>query len=186
MSRSASMIITTRDPGRFRRAGLELAASVAIDLERFARFFAGFPSPINHLVVGTGPHYTPFAELDAKTARRDVHTQLPLPLQIARNAAGKLQPGATLPLIGETSGRTPVVGPVLTAVAGGVARHDEEPRTRGRSHPHEPDRARLGRHIPFLQRSPAASSPRAAVSSGPSCRSDASSNPADVRPWQSA
>ena len=117
----ASVIITARDPDRLHRAGLELGASIAAfdatDPERLARFFAEVPGPIDHLLLsGSGPTYAPFAELDSETARRDVNTHLLLPLQVARNAAGKMRPGGTLLLIGGTGGRAATVGPVFTAV----------------------------------------------------------------------
>ncbi len=117
----ASVIITARDPDRLHRAGLELGASIAAfdatDPARLARFFAEVPEPIDHLLLsGAGPHYAPFAELDSETARRDVDTHLLLPLQVARNAVGKMRPGGALLLIGGTGGRTPAAGPVITAV----------------------------------------------------------------------
>ena len=118
----ASVIITARDPDRLHRAGLELGASIAAfdatDLERLARFFAELPGPIDHLLLsGSGPTYVPFAELEPETARRDVNTHLLLPLQVARNAAGRMRPGGTLLFIGGTGGRTATVGPVFAAVS---------------------------------------------------------------------
>jgi NAD(P)-dependent dehydrogenase (short-subunit alcohol dehydrogenase family) len=117
----ASVIITAREPERLHRAGLELGASIAAfdatDLERLARFFAGVPGEIDHMLLsGPGPHYVPFAELDPETARRDVDTHLLLPLQVARHAAASLRPPGTLLLIGGTGGRRPAAGPLITAI----------------------------------------------------------------------
>jgi NAD(P)-dependent dehydrogenase (short-subunit alcohol dehydrogenase family) len=117
----ASVIITARDPDRVHRAGLELGASIAAfdvtDLDRLARFFAELPGPVDHLLLSVaGPHYTPFAELEPETVRRDVASYLLLPLQVARNAAAMIRLGGTMLLIGGTSGRTATAGPVIAAV----------------------------------------------------------------------
>ena len=57
------------------------------------------------LVTGPGPYYAPLAEFDFDEARRDVEAHLWLPLQVARNAAGKVRPGGTLLFMGGTGGR---------------------------------------------------------------------------------
>jgi NAD(P)-dependent dehydrogenase (short-subunit alcohol dehydrogenase family) len=97
----AEVIITARNPDRLHRAGLELGASIAAfdatDFDRLKRFFDELPGPIDHvLVTGPGPYYAPFAEFDIDELRRDVDAHLFLPLQVARNAMGKVRPGGTL------------------------------------------------------------------------------------------
>jgi len=111
----ADVILTARDPDRLQRAGLELGASIAAfdatDFDRLERFFHELPTPIDHvLVTGPGPYYAPLAELDVEEARRDVDARLLLPLQVARDAAGKVRPGGTLLFMGGTGGRRTAVG----------------------------------------------------------------------------
>jgi NAD(P)-dependent dehydrogenase (short-subunit alcohol dehydrogenase family) len=107
----ADVILTARDPDRLRAIGLELgaagtAAFDATDFGRLARFFDELPTPIDHvLVTGPGPYYAPLAELDLAKARRDVEAHLLLPIQVARNAMGKVRPGGTLLFMGGTGGR---------------------------------------------------------------------------------
>jgi NAD(P)-dependent dehydrogenase (short-subunit alcohol dehydrogenase family) len=96
----AEVIITARNPDRLHRAGLELGASIAAfdaaDFDRLSRFFDELPTPIDHvLVTGPGPYYAPFAEFDIEELRRDVDAHLLLPLQVARNAVGKVRAGGT-------------------------------------------------------------------------------------------
>ena len=62
------------------------------------------------LVTGPGPYYAPLAELDIEEVRRDVDAHLMLPLQVARNAAGKVLPGGTLHFMGGTGGRRTAPG----------------------------------------------------------------------------
>ena len=62
------------------------------------------------LVTGPGPYYAPLAEFDFDRARRDVEAHLLLPLQVARNAAGKVRPGGTLLFMGGTGGRRTAPG----------------------------------------------------------------------------
>ena len=146
------MIITARDPDRVHRVGLELGASIAAfdatDFDRLGRFFDELPTPIDHvLVTGPGPYYAPLAEFDLEEARRDADAHLWLPLQVARNAMGKVRPGGTLLFIGGTGGRHPVTGLALIGpLTRRAFRSDEEPRARARAHPREPDRSRVRRH----------------------------------------
>src|ERR1051325_11302726 len=116
----ADVIITARDPERLHRAGLELGASIAAfdatDFERLERFFEELPARIDHLLVtGPGPYYAPLAEIDLDAARRDIEAHLLLPLQVARNAAGKVRAGGTLLFMGGTGGRS--TGPGLALIA---------------------------------------------------------------------
>jgi NAD(P)-dependent dehydrogenase (short-subunit alcohol dehydrogenase family) len=120
----AKVIITARNPDRLHHVGLELGASIAAfdatDFDRLRRFFNELPTPIDHvLVTGPGPYYAPLAEFDIEEARRDVDSHLLLPLEVARNAVGKVRPGGTLLFTGGTSGRRTARGllllPALTA-----------------------------------------------------------------------
>src|SRR6516162_7133959 len=100
-SKGADIILTARNPDRLHRAGLELGASIAAfdvtDFDRLERFFDALPAPIDHLLVtGPGPCYAPPTEFDLDAARRDIDAHLLLPLQVARDAAGKVRPGGTL------------------------------------------------------------------------------------------
>ncbi len=111
----AAVIITARNPDRLHNAGLELGASIAAfdatDFDRLKRFFDELPTPIDHvLVTGPGPYYAPLAELDIEEVRRNVDAHLMLPLQVARNAAGKVRPGGTLLFMGGTGGRRTAPG----------------------------------------------------------------------------
>jgi NAD(P)-dependent dehydrogenase (short-subunit alcohol dehydrogenase family) len=115
----ADLILTARDPDRLQRVGLELGASGtsafdATDFARLRRFFDELPTPINHvLVTGPGPYYAPLAEFDFDKARRDVEAHLLLPLQVARNAIGKVRPGGALLFMGGTGGRHSAPGLAL-------------------------------------------------------------------------
>jgi NAD(P)-dependent dehydrogenase (short-subunit alcohol dehydrogenase family) len=62
------------------------------------------------LATGPGPHYAPFAEFDIDDLRRDIEAHLLLPLQIARNAVGKVRPGGTLLFMSGTGGRRTAPG----------------------------------------------------------------------------
>ena len=117
----ADVIITARNPERLHQVGLELGARTAAfdatDFDRLASFFDDLPTPIDHvLVTGPGPYYAPLAEIDFDKARRSLDAHLLLPLQIARNAVGKVRPGGTLLFIGGTGGRRPSSGALITAL----------------------------------------------------------------------
>jgi NAD(P)-dependent dehydrogenase (short-subunit alcohol dehydrogenase family) len=120
----ADVIITARNPDRLQQAGLELRARIAAfdatDFDRLERFFNELPTPIDHvLVTGPGPYYAPLAEFDLEAARRDVDAHLLLPLQVARNAAGKVRPGGTLLFMGGTGGRR--AAPGFSFISAGTA-----------------------------------------------------------------
>jgi NAD(P)-dependent dehydrogenase (short-subunit alcohol dehydrogenase family) len=111
----ADVIITARSPDRLHAAGLELGASIAAfdatDFDRLKRFFDELPTPIDHvLVTGPGPSYAPFGEFDIEELRHDVEAHLLLPLQVAKNAVGKVRPGGTLIFMGGTGGRRTAPG----------------------------------------------------------------------------
>jgi NAD(P)-dependent dehydrogenase (short-subunit alcohol dehydrogenase family) len=114
----ADVIITARDPDRLLVAGLEIGGSVAAfdatDFDRLEQFFDGLPAPVNHiLVTGPGPYYATLAELDLDKARRDIDAHLLLPVQVARNAVGKVRAGGTLLLMSGTGGRRARTGLAL-------------------------------------------------------------------------
>ncbi|MDX6567164.1 MAG: hypothetical protein QOE10_2826 [Gaiellales bacterium] len=111
----ADVIITARDPDRLQRVGLELGAGIAAfdatDFDRLAGFFDELHTPIDHvLVTGPGPYYALLQEFDVEEARRDVDAHLLLPLQVARNAAGKVRAGGSLLFMGGTGGRRTAPG----------------------------------------------------------------------------
>jgi NAD(P)-dependent dehydrogenase (short-subunit alcohol dehydrogenase family) len=111
----AEVILTARNPDRLHQVGLELGASIAAfdatDFDRLERFFDALSAPIDHvLVTGPGPYYAPLAEFDLEAARRDVEAHLLLPVQVARNAAGKVRPGGALLFMGGTGGRRTAPG----------------------------------------------------------------------------
>ena len=112
-ARGAAIILTARNPDRLHRAGLELGASIAAfdatDFGRLGRFFDALPAPVDHLLVaGPGPCHAPLAGFDLDAARVDAH--LLLPLQVARDAAGKVRPGGTLLFMGGVGGRRVTAG----------------------------------------------------------------------------
>jgi NAD(P)-dependent dehydrogenase (short-subunit alcohol dehydrogenase family) len=114
----ADVILTARDRDRLHQVSLELGARIAAfdatDFERLGRFFDELPTPVDHvLVTGPGPYYAPLAELDVEKARRDLEAHLLLPLQVARNAAGKVRAGGTLLFVGGTGGRRSAPGLAL-------------------------------------------------------------------------
>jgi NAD(P)-dependent dehydrogenase (short-subunit alcohol dehydrogenase family) len=112
----AGVILTARNPDRLEQAALDIgalstAAFDATDFDRLASFFDELPRPIDHvLVTGPGPYYAPLADFDLAEARRDVDAHLLLPLQVARDARGRVRPGGTLLFMGGTGGRRPAVG----------------------------------------------------------------------------
>jgi NAD(P)-dependent dehydrogenase (short-subunit alcohol dehydrogenase family) len=110
------VILTARDPERLDRAAKELgalrtAAFDATDFVRLEQFFGDLPRPIDHvLVTGPGPYYAPLADFKVDEARREIESHLFLPIEVARNAAGKVRPGGTLLFMGGTGGRRTAPG----------------------------------------------------------------------------
>jgi NAD(P)-dependent dehydrogenase (short-subunit alcohol dehydrogenase family) len=112
------VILTARDPDRLGAVGDELGASVtafdATDFPRLGALFDDVPAPIDHvLVTGPGPYYAPLAQFDLDAARRDVDAHLLLPLQVARNAVGRVRPGGTLLFMSGTGARSVAPGLAL-------------------------------------------------------------------------
>jgi len=122
----AEVVVTARDADRLQRVGRELGArTAAFDATDFAAlggFFAEFATPIDHvLVTGPGPYYAPLAQFDLEKARRDVEAHLLLPLQVARNALGKVRAGGTLLFMGGTGARRAAPGlAFLSALGAGL------------------------------------------------------------------
>jgi NAD(P)-dependent dehydrogenase (short-subunit alcohol dehydrogenase family) len=112
----ADVILTGRNPDRLDHAAVELgakrtAAFDATEFDQLKGFFDELPTPIDHvLVTGPGPYYAPLAEFDLDRARRDIEAHLFLPLEVARNAVGKVRPGGTLLFMGGTGGRVTAPG----------------------------------------------------------------------------
>jgi NAD(P)-dependent dehydrogenase (short-subunit alcohol dehydrogenase family) len=112
----ANVILTARNAEPLQRAASELgalssAAFDATDFERLRSFFDGLRTPIDHvLVTGPGPYYAPLAEFDFERARHDIEAHILLPLQVARNAVGKVRPGGTLLFMSGTGGRRTTPG----------------------------------------------------------------------------
>jgi NAD(P)-dependent dehydrogenase (short-subunit alcohol dehydrogenase family) len=108
----AEVVLTGRNPERLERAALDVdarstAAFDATDPDALRRFFEELPDQIDHVMVtGPGPRYGP--ALLARTAddvRLALSDHVVLPLEVARNAAGKMRPGGTLIFMGGTAGR---------------------------------------------------------------------------------
>jgi NAD(P)-dependent dehydrogenase (short-subunit alcohol dehydrogenase family) len=111
----AELIVTARDPDRLREVRRELEAKVdafdVTDFDRLQRFFEELPGPVDHvLVTGPGPYYAPLQDFDFDEARRDIDAHLLLPVQVARNAVGKVRPGGALLFMGGTGGRRTAPG----------------------------------------------------------------------------
>jgi NAD(P)-dependent dehydrogenase (short-subunit alcohol dehydrogenase family) len=117
----AEVILTGRDAERLDNAAHEVsaqrtAAFDATDFDELKKFFDGLSGPIDHVMVtGPGPYYAPLAELDLERARRDVDAHLFLPIEVARNASGKVRPGGSLVYMSGTGGRATSVGFTLIA-----------------------------------------------------------------------
>ena len=115
-AQGAEVIITGRNAERLEGAASEVAAVRtaafdATDFTRLAEFFADLPTPIDHvLLTGPGPYYAPLADFDFDAARRDLEAHVLLPLQVARNAVGRVRPGGTLLFMGGTGGRATAPG----------------------------------------------------------------------------
>ncbi len=107
----AEIVLTGRNPQRLARAAHELdarssAAFDANDPTSLKQFFEGLPTPIDHVMVTAGnPHYGPLLGLDRGQARTAISERMLLALEVARNAAGKVNAGGSLLLIGDAGGR---------------------------------------------------------------------------------
>src|SRR5262249_10308145 len=112
----ANVVLTARDPERLSRVGLALGAAgtlafAATDFAPRRRLAGQLPSPSDHgLVTGPGAYYAPLSEFGLERGRRDIESHLWLPLEVARNAVGKVRPGGTLLFMGGTGGRRTAKG----------------------------------------------------------------------------
>jgi NAD(P)-dependent dehydrogenase (short-subunit alcohol dehydrogenase family) len=118
----ADIILTGRDPARLRRAGDELgalstAAFDATDPDQLERFFGDLADPVDHVMVTAGgSYYSPLAEIDFAKVRRSFDEHLVLPLQIARQAVGRVRPGGTLVFMGGSGARRPGIGLTIASI----------------------------------------------------------------------
>jgi NAD(P)-dependent dehydrogenase (short-subunit alcohol dehydrogenase family) len=119
----ADIILTGRDPERLERAAAELGALStsafdATDPAALRRFFTGLPGQVDHVMItAASQYYAPLAEIDFDAARRNLDEQLLLPLQIGRDAAGRVRPGGTLIFMTGTRARRPGPGMAIAAIA---------------------------------------------------------------------
>jgi len=118
----AALVLTGRDRSRLERAAEGVAALGTAELDlgepgAVESFFAGLPTPIDHvLVTGGGPMYVPIAELDFDQALRVLDEHLLGALRIARACATRVRPGGSLTFITGTDARRPGVGSSVAAI----------------------------------------------------------------------
>jgi NAD(P)-dependent dehydrogenase (short-subunit alcohol dehydrogenase family) len=112
----AALILTGLQSDALQRAALELdalsaAAFDANDPAALEQFFAGLPTPIDHVMVTAGrPHYGRLLESSIDELRDALGDRALLAVEVARNAAGKVRPGGTLLFISASQGSRPTVG----------------------------------------------------------------------------
>lgn len=118
----ADVILTSRDPDRLERAGREVGALriAEVDLsdpDSLDLFFAGLPTPIDHVfVTGGGPMYVAMADLDFAAALRVIDEHLLGALRLARASANRVSPGGSLTFVTGTDARRPNVGSSVAAI----------------------------------------------------------------------
>lgn len=89
---------------------LSTAAFDANDPAELARFFAGLPKGIDHVMVTAGtPHYGRLLKTSSDELRHALCDHLLLAIEAARNAADRVRPGGTL-LFMSPEGGQPTVG----------------------------------------------------------------------------
>jgi NAD(P)-dependent dehydrogenase (short-subunit alcohol dehydrogenase family) len=115
---AARVIVTGRDAARVQRAGLEVEGSIAAfdatNFEALGRFFDELTTPLDHVVVTAPGRYDGGPDgLGLDDARRRLEAHLLLPLQVAREAKGRVRPGGTLIFTGCTDGRRAKAGPAF-------------------------------------------------------------------------
>jgi NAD(P)-dependent dehydrogenase (short-subunit alcohol dehydrogenase family) len=106
----ADVVLAARNPERLEQAAHDVgarstAAFDATDPAALKRFFQDLPDPIDHVMItGPGPRYVPsLLEMDSDQVRLALSDHLMLPLEVARNAAGKMRRGGTLIFMGGTT-----------------------------------------------------------------------------------
>jgi NAD(P)-dependent dehydrogenase (short-subunit alcohol dehydrogenase family) len=112
----ADVIITGLHSGdALQHAALDLdalstAAFDANDPAELARFFAGLPKAVDHVMVTAGgPRYGRLLEMSSDELRHALSDHLLLAVEAARNAAGRVRPGGTLLFMTPERGR-PTIG----------------------------------------------------------------------------
>ena len=107
----AEVVLTGRNRESLERAAADVEARSTADFDAtesaaLKQFFDRLPDPIDHVMVtGPGPSYGPLLELDPDQVREVLGGHVLLALEVARNAAPKMNPGGTLVFMGGTGGR---------------------------------------------------------------------------------
>ena len=107
----ADVILTGRNPERLDEAARDVGAksAAAFDVNDSAAvhsFFAGLPTPIDHVMITAGgPTYRPLLEMDTDQVRDAISGHVVRYLNVARNAAGRMRAGGSLVFMGGTGGR---------------------------------------------------------------------------------
>ena len=119
----------------------------ATDPAALGRFFAGLPTPVDHVMVtGPGPYYAPLAELNGEREDRAFDDHQWLAVEVAQLSVGQVRPGGTLLFMGGTAGLSR--GPGLSFITAASAPPCLRQRTVVRQ---RPDR-HLRRHQPARHR----------------------------------
>jgi NAD(P)-dependent dehydrogenase (short-subunit alcohol dehydrogenase family) len=120
----ADVILTGRHSDVLQRVAHDLealstAAFDANDPAELERFFAGLPAQVDHVMVTAGgPHYGRLLEMTSGDLRHALGDHLLLAIETARNAAGRVRPGATLLFMTPEAGRPSAgAGSELTVAA---------------------------------------------------------------------
>ncbi|MCO8277029.1 SDR family oxidoreductase [Actinoplanes sp. TRM 88003] len=117
----ADVVVTGRDRARLEAVRDELGAVAEpldlADTEAVARFFAGLPTPVDHVLVsGGGPFYAPIADMDFEQARAFLDQHILGYLRIVKLCAAAVRPGGSLTFISGTGARHAAVGISLAAI----------------------------------------------------------------------
>jgi NAD(P)-dependent dehydrogenase (short-subunit alcohol dehydrogenase family) len=119
----ADVIITGRRSDSAEHAASEVgalstAAFDANDPAELARFFAGLPNEINHVMVTAGaPEYGRLLDKTHDELRRALSDRLLLAVETARNAVDLIRPGGTLLFISAEAGPPSVGSGAVATVA---------------------------------------------------------------------
>ena len=111
----AEVVLTGRNPDRLKQAASDVgarqtAAFDATDGAALKQFLQDLPGIIDHVMVTAGgPHYGPLLGMNSAQLRDSLSGHVALGLEVARNAVGKMTPGGTLILMGDSGSRR--VGP---------------------------------------------------------------------------
>lgn len=123
----AEVYLTGRDPDRLAHAvkrvgAVGSAAFDATDHDALAEFFAGLPTPVDHvLATAGGPYYARLPDLEYAGARRSFDEHLWLMIDVSRLAAPLMRPGGTLLFVSGTGSRHPAPGlTIIGALTAGL------------------------------------------------------------------